>query len=109
MRKINAKVFLGLLLGAVVCTGAVFSVHHFQYRRIADSLLWQARRAEEQGEVRRQAKYLQRYLEFNPRDLKEKTRLARLWTGKEFADSPRERGKAVRLLDDVMAQGRDQP
>jgi tetratricopeptide (TPR) repeat protein/Tfp pilus assembly protein PilF len=109
MRKLNTKLLLGLLLGSLVATGAVFGVHHFQYGRIAESLLWQARRAEEQGQVRRQARYLQRYLEFNPKDLKEKTRLARLWTGKEFADSPRERGKAVRLLDDVMAQGSDQP
>ncbi len=76
MRKINAKLFLGLLIAGVLCTGAVFGVHHFQYQRIADSLLWQARRAEEQGDVKRQARYLQRYLEFNPKDLTEKARLA---------------------------------
>src|SRR5690348_6623086 len=109
MRKLNTKLLLGLLLGTLVATGAVFGVHHFQYGRIADSLLWQARRAEEQGQVRRQARYLQRYLEFNPKDLKEKARLAKLWTSEEFADSPRERSRAVRLLDDVLAQDSDQP
>ncbi|MHB1423267.1 MAG: tetratricopeptide repeat protein [Gemmataceae bacterium] len=109
MRKLNTTLLLGLFLGTVVCTGAVFGVHQFQYGRIADSLLWQARRAEEQGQVRRQARYLQRYLEFNRKDLKEKARLAKLWIGEEFADSPRERGKAVRMLDDVLAQGDDQP
>lgn len=109
MRKLNTKLLLGLLLGCMFATGAVFGVHHFQYDRIAESLLWQARRAEEQGQVRRQARYLQRYLEFNPKDLKEKARLAKLWTSEEFADSPRERGKAARLLDDVLSQGNDQP
>jgi cellulose synthase operon protein C len=109
MRKINTKLLLGLLIGALFATGAVFGVHHFQYGRIADSLLWQARRAEEQGQARRQARYLQRYLEFNPKDLQAKAQLAKLWTSEEFADSPRERGKAVRLLDDVLAQGDDQP
>ncbi len=109
MRKINAKVALLLLIGCIVCTGAVFGIHHFQYRRIADSLLWQARRAEEQGEVRRQAKYLQRYLEFNPKDLAEKARLAKLWAGDTFAGSTRERLKAVRLLDEVLTRGEDQP
>ncbi|HEY7327907.1 MAG TPA: hypothetical protein VH592_09720 [Gemmataceae bacterium] len=108
MRKINTKLLLGLLLGTLISTGAAFGVHHFQYGRIADSLLWQARRAEEQGQTRRQARYLQRYLEFNPKDLSAKAQLARLWTSDEFADSPRERGKAVRLLDDVLAQGDDQ-
>jgi tetratricopeptide (TPR) repeat protein len=109
MRKINTKLLLGLLLGTLLTTGAVFGVHHFQYGRIAGSLLWQARRAEEQGQIRRQARYLQRYLEFNPKDLKAKAQLAQLWTSVEFTDSPRERGKAVRLLDDVLAQGDDRP
>jgi tetratricopeptide (TPR) repeat protein len=109
MRKLNTKLLLGLLLGTLFATGAVFGVHHFQYGRIADSLLWQAQRAEEQGQVRRQARYLQRYLEFNPKDLVEKAHLAKLWAGEEFADSPRERGKAVRLLDDVLAKGDDKP
>jgi tetratricopeptide (TPR) repeat protein/Tfp pilus assembly protein PilF len=109
MRKINTKLLLGLLLGSLFTTGAVFGVHHFQYGRIADSLLWQARRAEEQGQVRRQARYLQRYLEFNPKDLDAKAQLAKLWTSEEFEDSPRERGRAVRLLDDVLAQGDDRP
>ncbi len=109
MRKINTKLLLGLLLGTLFATGAVFGVHHFQYGRIADSLLWQARRAEDKAQARRQARYLQRYLEFNPKDLEVKAQLAKLWTSEEFADSPRERGKAVRLLDDVLAQGDDQP
>jgi Tfp pilus assembly protein PilF len=109
MRKLNAKVLLALLIAALVCTGAVFAVHHFQYGRIADSLLWQARHAEEQGQVKRQARYLQRYLEFNPKDLNEKAHLARLWAGDTFADSARERKKALRLLDDVLTRGEDSP
>jgi tetratricopeptide (TPR) repeat protein len=109
MRKINAKVLLGLLIAAIVCTGAVFAVHHFQYGRIADSLLWQARRAEEQGQVKRQARYLQRYLEFNGKDFEAKAQLAKLWAGDTFAGSLRERKKAVRLLDDVLDKGDENP
>lgn len=109
MRTINAKLLLGLLLGTLLTTGAVFGVHHFQYGRIADSLLWQARRAEEQGQVKRQARYLQRYLEFNPKDVTEKAHLARLWGSDAFADSPRQRAKAVRLLDEVLTTGEDSP
>jgi tetratricopeptide (TPR) repeat protein len=109
VRKLNAKLLLGLLLGSLLGTGAVFAIHHFQYGRIAESLLWQARHAEEQGKVRQQARYLQHYLEFNRHDLDAKARLAVLWAGDEFADSPRERVKAVRLLDDVLSQGDEKP
>jgi tetratricopeptide (TPR) repeat protein len=109
MRKINAKLLLGLLLGTMFATGAVFGVHRFQYDRIADSLLWQARRAEEQGDVKRQARYLQRYLEFHPKDDEQKARLAQLWAGDAFADALKQRRRAVYLLDDVLAQGEDRP
>jgi tetratricopeptide (TPR) repeat protein len=109
MRKINAKVLLGLLLGSLFATGAVFGIHRFQYDRIADSLLWQARRAEEQGQVKKQARYLQRYLEFHNKDLEQKARLAELWSGEDFAEAPKLRSRAVHLLDDVLAQGEDKP
>src|SRR5262249_17630633 len=91
MRKINGKVFLGLLLGTLVLSGTVFAVHHFQRGRIARALLWQARRAEEQGQTQRMTRYLQRYLEFNPADREEKARLARAWAGEAFSGSARQR------------------
>ncbi len=109
MRKFNAKLFLAMLIGTVVTTGAVFGVHHFQYGRIADSLLWQARRAEEQGQVKRQARYLKRYLEFKPKDLGEKAHLAKLWSSDAFTGAIRERRSAVRLLDEVLMRGDDSP
>ncbi len=102
MRKINGKLLLGLLLGTLVLTGSVFGVHHFQYQRIAAALLWQAGRAEEQGQFERQATYLRRYLEFNPQDDAAKEKLARAWARDEFEGRPKARARAVRLLDEVL-------
>jgi tetratricopeptide (TPR) repeat protein len=102
MRKINGKLFLALLIGAVVTTAAVAGVHYFQYQRVARALLWQARRAEKEGQVVRMAGYLKRYLEFNPLDNAEKANLARVWAGETFAANPRARVNAVRLLDEVL-------
>src|SRR5262249_31911174 len=105
----NGKLFLGLLLGAAVLAAAVFGVHHFQYQRIAQALLWQARRAEEQGQTDRMARYLSRYLEFNPRDDDEKAHLAAAWAGDAFANAPRQRVRAVLLLDEVLTHDGDRP
>ncbi len=102
MRKINGKLFLGLLIGTVVLSGTVFAVHSFQYQRIAKALLWQAKRAEDQGQVKRMAQYLQRYLEFNPRDTEEKANLAKVYAGEEFVGSAKARGSSLRLLEDVL-------
>jgi tetratricopeptide (TPR) repeat protein len=109
MRKINGKLFLGLLIGVALCTGTVFGIHHFQYQRIAQSLLWQAHHAEEQGEIERQARYLERYLEFSPRDDEARAQLGRLWGGEHFADAPRLRRRAVRLLDEVLTRDSEHP
>ena len=109
MRKINGKLLLGLLLGTLVLTGSVFGVHHFQYQRIAAALLWQAGRAEEQGQTERMATYLQRYLEFNPRDDAAKERLARAWSSEEFEGRPKLRARAVRLLDEVLNRDGNRP
>jgi tetratricopeptide (TPR) repeat protein len=104
MRKINGKLFLGFLVGLAVVAAIVFAVHQFQYQRIAQALLWQARRAEEQGQVERTARYLSRYLEFNPRDDAEKAHLALVWAGDGFVSAPRLRWRAARLLDEVLSR-----
>jgi tetratricopeptide (TPR) repeat protein len=109
MRKINGKLFLALLLGSVALTVTVFVVHHFQYRRIATALLWQARHAEEQGQTSRMATYLQRYLEFSPRDYEEMARLARTWAGPEFAGNVKARRRSLGLLDEVLTYQQDRP
>jgi tetratricopeptide (TPR) repeat protein len=109
MRKINGKLFLILLVGAVVLTGAVIGIHLIQYQRIAQALLWQARHAEEQHQVERTAQFLSRYLEFSPRDDVEKAHLASLWAGDAFAQSPRARYRAVRLLDEVLVRDTQRP
>jgi tetratricopeptide (TPR) repeat protein len=102
MRTINGKLFLGMLLGSVVLTGSAFGLHYFQYQRIGKALLWQARRAEQEGQTARMARYLQRYLEFNPRDNDEKANLAKAWTTDAFAGNARSRARAARLLDEVL-------
>ncbi|MBY0232176.1 MAG: tetratricopeptide repeat protein, partial [Gemmataceae bacterium] len=102
MRKINGKLFLALLLGTVAVGVGVFLLHRFQHGRIGAALLWQARHAEEQGEPAKQARYLQRYLEFNPGDLREKAALAKLWAGDGTSGPPKLRARAVRLLDEVL-------
>ncbi|MFO0842183.1 MAG: tetratricopeptide repeat protein [Gemmataceae bacterium] len=107
MRKINGKVFLLLLAGVVLAVGGVAALNYFQYHRIGRALLFQARRHEEQGDKAKSAQYLQRYLDFNPKDNAEKANLARLWAGDAYPPGSKARGKSVKLLDELLRQGDD--
>jgi tetratricopeptide (TPR) repeat protein len=109
MRTLNRKLFLGLVLGTFVAAAVLFGVHLFQYQRIAKALLWQAGRAEEQGQVERVARYLQRYLEFAPRDLDARANLGRTLASDYYAGDPRTRQKAVNLLDSVLTADPNRP
>lgn len=102
MRKLNVKLLLTLVLGTAALAAAVGGAHAFQYGRIADALRFQARRAEENGQPERSARYMARYLEFKPRDMEARAELARTLAGDAFAGSLRARARAARLLDEVV-------
>src|SRR4051794_19910882 len=99
MRTINLKFLLTLLLFVAVLAGSVAGIHYFQRQRIASALLWQANRAEEQGQLDDMARYLTRYLEFNPRDLRASERLGKVLVSEHFALNPRKRQNGLYLLD----------
>src|SRR5581483_2298617 len=109
MRKFNVKLFLILMAGVVVLGGALYGVHYLQYQRIARALLYQANRAEEQGQVERGAKYLKDYLEFAPHDTAAKKRLGLAWTSEAFVAKPRMRLRGVELLNQVLIKDPNQP
>src|SRR5260370_41985723 len=109
MRKFNVKLFLILMGIAVVLAAGLFGVAYLQKPRIARALLWQARRQEDQGETRRMAKYLQRYLEFVPNDQAQKAHLGLVWTSDGYEKEPRTRLRGIDLLNQVLAKEPNQP
>jgi tetratricopeptide (TPR) repeat protein len=102
-RKINYRLLLWLFSGIVVLTGGLFAVHYFQWQRIARALLWQADRAEEQGQTERMARYLTRYREFVPDDRESAARLGKVLAGETFVANFRARRRAVSLLENVLS------
>jgi cellulose synthase operon protein C len=109
MRKLNVKLFLVLVIGAVAVAGSVWGLHTFQYKRIAAALLWQARRAEEVGKIDQMARYLERYLEFAPQDTEEQAHLGRTLAGDYFAASLPARRQSFFVLNKVLARDSNRP
>lgn len=68
MSRFNGKLFVILVLSAVLLGGGVYFFHEYQSERSAAKLLEQARRFEKQGKVDRSLAYMDRYLTFKPND-----------------------------------------
>jgi tetratricopeptide (TPR) repeat protein len=108
MRRFNTRLFLWLLGIMAAATAVVFLVHYLQTGRIAQALLWQAHRAEEQGKLDETTRYLGRYLEFMPNDHEQRANLgrilaARVLDGDRARVSYRLRQQALFVLDGVVA------
>src|SRR5262249_37415704 len=107
MKTINVKLLLYLLGGTALVGVGLFLVHYFQSGRIADALLWQAGRAEEKGELGGAARYLKRYLEFEPNDIEQHAHLGRVLADPKLAGTRRARESALFVLEQVVARAPD--
>ncbi|MGL4552093.1 MAG: tetratricopeptide repeat protein, partial [Gemmataceae bacterium] len=107
MRKINGKLFLALLVGTAVAAVGLFFLHRVQRGRIASALLFQAKKADDDGNALKAGEFRQRYLEFNKNDHAEMANLARQWAGDGVTSSVRNRKRAADLLDKVLTTVED--
>src|SRR5262245_65522506 len=107
MRTLNVKFFLILIGITVGLAATVFVVHSLQAERIARALLWQAERAAQEDRPDQAAKYLKRYLEFQPHDLERRAELGRLLASEKLAVTARAREAALFVLEPVIAREPD--
>lgn len=99
-RKLNVKLLVGLLATLVLLTGGTYLAHGYQVKRQTSTLLRQADRAEEQGDLDTAASCLNRYLGYVPSDTDALARHAQLV--EKRAQTPRERLRAFLLLEQVV-------
>jgi tetratricopeptide (TPR) repeat protein len=104
MRRLNVKLFLGLVIGSALLTVAVVAVHELQADNISSALLWQAEQAEKQGRLKETARFLKRYLEFAPDDIDERARLGRLLADPSVAVTNRARARARFVIEQVLTR-----
>src|SRR5947208_1339252 len=103
-RKLNVKFLLCLVAGLTVASGGVALAHHLQVRRIPLALLRQAQKAEDEHDLKRADQYLSLYLDFEPGDIEQKARLARILTSKKPSrETPIDENRAYFLLEFVLS------
>jgi tetratricopeptide (TPR) repeat protein len=101
---VNLKFLVGLIAGSIILVGILALVHHLQAGRIATALLWQAQRAEQDERLGQVAKYLGRYLEFQPHDYGERAHLGQVLASEQLATTQKARERALFVLEPVIAR-----
>jgi tetratricopeptide (TPR) repeat protein len=87
-RRLNLKFFFCLLSVVAVFATSVHLLHGFQVTRNAGALLTQADRAQEDGDLSKAARYLNRYLNLVPDDDESRAKYALLLADEKLATSP---------------------
>ena len=108
MRRINVKLlFCSLGCLALLGTGTALA-HYLQSGRIAQALLGQADRAENQDHLEEAVRFLGRYLEFVPEDTDQRARLGRLLVSDRMIRSSGQSQRALFVLEQVLARDPEQ-
>lgn len=104
MRRLNVRLLASLVALVLILGGGLFALHRFQSRRIAQAVLFQAQRAEADGDLPRAVTYRMRYLEFAPDDADQRAELGLMLAGDGFGGSRKAREQAYFNLDKVARQ-----
>ncbi len=102
MKRLNRKLFFSLLATFVLLGAGLAGLHAVQSGRIARALLWQARRAQQKGDLARAVRYLARYLEFVPGDSEQRARLGLALANPRLAKDYQGRENALFVLEQVV-------
>src|SRR3972149_4135982 len=102
--RVNYVLLIGLFVGGLLCSGAVYGLWLYQMKRHSGLLLDAALTAGKEGNYREAAQYFSTYVSFQPQDIKAKVKLANAYADLTEQDdvSFEEIGRALKLLEDTV-------
>ena len=102
--RLNYRLLIGLCVGAVIASAAIYGLWKFQIGRKSDVLLAEAEKAREAGDSRTAAQYYSHYLSIHGSDDDTRVKLAEAWADRMEADDVQieEVGIAMRVLETTV-------
>jgi tetratricopeptide (TPR) repeat protein len=102
--RVNYPLLIGLIVGTLVCSGAVYGIWRFQIERKSGWLISEARKSAEEGNYRDAAQFFGQYLSIHTDDQPTRLELARTeikLTEQDDTSLP-EIGEALRVLETTL-------
>lgn len=102
--RVNYPLLIGLLVGTLVCSGAVYGLWRFQLGRSAGALRADAEKALEEGDYRRAVRYYANYVSIRNRDDEARVKLADAYADLTEQDDVRieEYSQALTVLESTV-------
>ncbi|HEY4233091.1 MAG TPA: hypothetical protein VGM76_06680, partial [Lacipirellulaceae bacterium] len=102
--RVNYRLLIGLFIGFVITSTAVYWLHHFQINRNAKALLDEAAKAEEGGRHKDEADAYSNYLSIRPDDNEVRVKYANAWgdVTEDVNVSPEDFGKGLQAMEETV-------
>src|SRR3954468_22247468 len=102
--RINYTLLIGLIVGTLVCSGAIYAIHKFQNSRQSGWLINEADRAIAEKNYRDAAQFYQQYITIHPEDTDTKLKCANTYLDLVAQDdvSPDEVSSAIQILETML-------
>ena len=86
--RINYTLLIGLIVGTLICSGAIYGIHKFQNARQSGWLVTEAEKAASEKEYGQAAQYYLQFTQIHPKDMEAKVKLANAYLDVLDQDNP---------------------
>jgi tetratricopeptide (TPR) repeat protein len=102
--RFNFPLFIGLVIGTLVCSASVYGLWKFQINRKAGWLLSEAEKAEKANDYKEASRYYGQYLTIHPKNEEIRIKLAQVMADLMQSDdvAPTDVGEALRILESTV-------
>jgi tetratricopeptide (TPR) repeat protein len=102
--RINYTLLIGLLVGTLICSGAIYGIHKYQTSRQSGWLLSEAEKADGEKDYRDAIRNYQQYIAIHTDDKESRIKLANAFLNLTDQDDalPEEYGQAVQSLETIL-------
>jgi tetratricopeptide (TPR) repeat protein len=104
--RVNYPLLIGLAVGMLISSGAVYALWKFQIERRSDTLITEAEKAVAENDLKAAVQLYYQYIRINSDDTPQRIKFAETWANlaEQFDSSMEDRSRAIRVLEETLRE-----